>query len=228
MSDNMTEKYQAHYNKLLNGTFGDLIVKSISYQANIQLANDIISEQETTIKDLTKELKELKDTKNSSENSKITELENQVKANTGIINRLQSDLNEANSYFEVGDILKVEVRPYDGYKTGLTYTSNQFSFVDKFVPYVKDVQIKSSSSIHNNSTSVNSTLTAYYSFTDQDGSSDQSVVNWYDWKTNSMIHTGSSLGSTYLQVGQAISFVVRPYDGEYYGQSVESQIINII
>lgn len=140
----------------------------------------------------------------------------------------KSDLNEANSYFEVGDILKVEVRPYDGYKTGLTYTSNQFSFVDKFVPYVKDVQIKSSSSIINNSTSVNSTLTAYYSFTDQDGSSDQSVVNWYDWKTNSMIHTGSSLGSTYLQVGQAISFVVRPYDGEYYGQSVESQIINII
>ena len=46
MSENMTEKYQTHYNKLLNGTFGDLVVKSISYQANIQLANDIIAEQE--------------------------------------------------------------------------------------------------------------------------------------------------------------------------------------
>jgi chromosome segregation ATPase len=96
MSENMTEKYQTHYNKLLNGTFGDLVVKSISYQANIQLANDIIAEQETTIKELSEELKELKDSKSSSENSKINELENQVKANASIVSRLQSDLNEAN------------------------------------------------------------------------------------------------------------------------------------
>lgn len=119
MSDNMTEKYQSHYNKLLNGTFGDLIVKSISYQANIQLANDIIAEQETTIKDLTKELKELKDTKNSSENSKITELENQAKANAGIISRLQSDLNEANRLRGEYESVKHQANHVDTFRSEL-------------------------------------------------------------------------------------------------------------
>jgi chromosome segregation ATPase len=103
MSDNMAEKYQQYYNKLLNGTLTDTIIKSISYQANIQLANDIIAEQEKTIqeleislKDLKNQLEDIKVGKNNSENSKIVELENQVKANASIISRLQSDLNESN------------------------------------------------------------------------------------------------------------------------------------
>jgi chromosome segregation ATPase len=103
MSDNMTEKYQQYYTKLLNGTLTDAIIKSISYQANIQLANDIIAEQEKTIqelesslKDSKKQLDDLKVNKTNNENSRILELENQIKANSGIINRLQSDLNEAN------------------------------------------------------------------------------------------------------------------------------------
>lgn len=119
MSDNMTEKYQAHYNKLLNGTFGDLIVKSISYQANIQLANDIIAEQETTIKDLTEELKELKDSKNSSENSRITELENQVKTQTGLVSRLQSDLNEANRMRTEYESIKHQATHVDTFRSEL-------------------------------------------------------------------------------------------------------------
>ena len=138
------------------------------------------------------------------------------------------DLAQANSYFESGDIIKVEVQPYDGYKTGLTYSSSQYTLVNKFVPYVKDVQIKSSAGIVNNSVSHTANLTAYYSFTDTDNSTDQSIVEWYDWTTNTLISTGASLGSSYLSLGQAISFVVQPYDGEYYGQSAESQIINII
>lgn len=140
----------------------------------------------------------------------------------------KADLDQANSYFESGDIVKVEVQPYDGYKTGLTYTSNQYTLVNKSVPYVKDVQIKSSIGILNNTVSQSANLTAYYSFTDGDNSIDQSEIKWYDWTSNTLLHTGSSLGSTYLSVGQAISFVVKPFDGEYYGQSVESQIINIV
>jgi chromosome segregation ATPase len=119
MSENMTEKYQTHYNKLLNGTFGDLVVKSISYQANIQLANDIIAEQEATIKELSEELDELKSSKSSSENSKINELENQVKANAGVITRLQSDLNEANRLKSEYESVKHQVTHVDTFRTEL-------------------------------------------------------------------------------------------------------------
>jgi chromosome segregation ATPase len=119
MSENMTEKYQTHYNKLLNGTFGDLVVKSISYQANIQLANDIIAEQEATLKELSEELDELKSSKNSSENSKINELENQVKANAGVITRLQSDLNEANRLKSEYESVKHQVTHVDTFRTEL-------------------------------------------------------------------------------------------------------------
>jgi len=119
MSENMTEKYQTHYNKLLNGTFGDLVVKSISYQANIQLANDIISEQEATLKELSEELDELKSSKSSSENSKINELENQVKANAEVINRLQSDLNEANRLKSEYESVKHQVTHVDTFRTEL-------------------------------------------------------------------------------------------------------------
>lgn len=119
MSENMTEKYQTHYNKFLNGTFGDLVVKSISYQANIQLANDIIAEQEATIKELSEELDELKNSKSSSENSKISELENQVKANAGVITRLQSDLNEANRLKSEYESVKHQVTHVDTFRTEL-------------------------------------------------------------------------------------------------------------
>lgn len=126
MSENMTEKYQQHYNKLVNGTLTDLLVKSISYQANIQLANDIIGEQEKTIenletslKDVKKELEDIKANKNNSENSKIVELENQIKGQNSIVTRLQSDLNEANKLRTEYESIKHQVSHVDTFRSEL-------------------------------------------------------------------------------------------------------------
>lgn len=126
MSENMTEKYQQHYNKLVNGTLTDLLVKSISYQANIQLANDIIGEQEKTIenletslKDVKKELEDIKTNKNNSENSKIVELENQIKGQNSIVTRLQSDLNEANKLRTEYESIKHQVSHVDTFRNEL-------------------------------------------------------------------------------------------------------------
>ena len=119
MSDNMTEKYQQHYNKLLNGTLNDLLMKSISYQANIQLANDIISEQEKTIEDIKKELDELKSNKSISENSKIADLENQVKTQTSLVSKLQSDLNEAIRLKAEYESVKHQVSHVDTFRSEL-------------------------------------------------------------------------------------------------------------
>lgn len=119
MSDNMTEKYQQHYNKLLNGTLSDLLIKTISYQANIQLANDIIAEQEKTIEDIKKELDNFKSNKSNSENSKIVDLENQVKTQTSLVSKLQSDLNEAIRLKAEYESVKHQVSHVDTFRSEL-------------------------------------------------------------------------------------------------------------
>lgn len=115
MSDmNMKEKYQQHYEKVLTGTLTDTIMKSISYQANIQLANEIIAEQEKnlnelkstvnssqkelqdTIVELKKEIESLQANKIVEDNVTISNLENTIKSYTATINKLQTDLYEAN------------------------------------------------------------------------------------------------------------------------------------
>ena len=100
MSDDMTTKYQQHYNQILTGTLTDTIMKSISYQANIKLANEIIAEQEKTIADLNtqkesteSELEKLKNNKSISHSNEVSilqkrlddEIKNSVKLNNELI-----------------------------------------------------------------------------------------------------------------------------------------------
>ena len=56
----MTKKYQEHYNQILSNTLSESIIKSISYQANIKLANDVIAEGEENIKGLQDEIEKLR------------------------------------------------------------------------------------------------------------------------------------------------------------------------
>lgn len=92
MSEDMTQKYQQHYNQVLSGTLTDIMMKSITYQANIKLANEIIAEQDKSLIDLKKELEDIKNQKNDSENSKIVTLENSLKLNSETITKLNSEL----------------------------------------------------------------------------------------------------------------------------------------
>ena len=114
MSDDMTTKYQNHYNQVLTGTLNDAIMKSISYQANIKLANEIIAEQEKTITDLKsqvegiqkdaedkiksakQELDSFKSNKLNADSVRITTLENNVKSQQETILKLNTDLVAAN------------------------------------------------------------------------------------------------------------------------------------
>jgi len=124
MSDNMNEKYQQHYNQTLVGTLTDTILKSVSYQANIKLANEIIAEQETQIKDLlankdtskkeleviienlTKELESVKTNKSNNENARITGLENIIRTHVDTIARLNGQVSEVNRLKSDNEILK--------------------------------------------------------------------------------------------------------------------------
>lgn len=102
MNNDMTEKYQQHYNQILSGTLNDLTMKSISYQANIKLANEIIADQDKelvelkdTVNVLKKENENLKTGKTSSENLKISSLENNIKTQLETISKLNVEISNA-------------------------------------------------------------------------------------------------------------------------------------
>lgn len=134
MSENMNEKYQLIYNKILNGTLTDTILKSVSYQANIQLANEIIAEQEKTIQALKSskeesetelqatintlktELETARVNKVNSDNNKIVLLENTIKNHLATIQKLQSDLNEAGKLRTEYENVKHQVQHLDTYR----------------------------------------------------------------------------------------------------------------
>jgi chromosome segregation ATPase len=112
---NMNEKYQQYYNQIISGTLTDTLLKSISLQANVKLANDIIADQEKVIVDL-------QTSENSSKKelqTKITSLEDVSKNNQAIIAKLQADLYEANKLRTQYENVKHQVQHMDTFRTDL-------------------------------------------------------------------------------------------------------------
>jgi hypothetical protein len=142
----------------------------------------------------------------------------------------QVDTEGIGFLFLPGDEIYVEVIPNDNFKSGILYTSEIYQLYDIQKPYISDVQIKTSSTIVNNQVSNTNNLTAYYNFTDPELGTDQSIVRWYNWSSNSTdyIYQGATLPYTYLTQGMTISFIVTPFNGTNYGIPHESNIVNIV
>jgi len=117
MSENMNEKYQQHYNQIISGTLTDTIMKSISYQANIKLANDIIAGQEKTISELQSNndisKKELEDTVNGLKKELESERNNKIisdKNYQNSISKLNTDISTLNAVRGENEQLKRQVQ----------------------------------------------------------------------------------------------------------------------
>lgn len=133
----MTEKYQKHYNEIVTGTLTDTILKNVSFQANIKLANEIIAEQEQTIQELRnnadtskkelldnieslkKELEGVKTNRVNSENAKVATLENTIKGHLTTISSLQANINELNKSKSDYENVKHQVQHLDTYRNEL-------------------------------------------------------------------------------------------------------------
>ena len=165
MNDDMTEKYQKHYSQLLTGTLTDTLMKSLSFQANIKLANEIISEQENKITDLQgqledfkkdsdaklqnakQELESFKNNRQNSENVRINSLESTIKAHLETINRLNADIVNANKLKSDYDTLKSQINNVDVFRKELIKErenheltkQNYVSIVDKYENTIKDL-----------------------------------------------------------------------------------------
>jgi len=119
MSDNMNEKYQQYHNKILVGTLNDVMLKSISYQANIQLANEIIAEQEKTILEL-----------QSSSDSSKTQLDDTIKGHLATISKLQADLYEANKLRTEYENVKHQVQHIDTYRNEVVKANDKIKSLE--------------------------------------------------------------------------------------------------
>jgi hypothetical protein len=139
----------------------------------------------------------------------------------------KADLNAANDYFKVNDLVYVKLEPNDNFDYGITYTSQPIIIKSLSAPYVYDVQIKSTNTIVDNKVSANSSLQAYYNY---NGSSDLSTIEWFEWTNGvtSKIAEGSLLNPAVVLRNMAISFIVKPYDGTTYGTPIESQVLHIV
>lgn len=115
MSDNMNEKYQQHYNKILVNTLTDTLLKGVSYQANIQLANEIIADQEKVIADL----KTGEDTSKKELKDKISNLETVNNNQQTNITKLQADLYELNKLKSEYEGVKHQVQHLNAFKVDL-------------------------------------------------------------------------------------------------------------
>lgn len=125
--------------------------------------------------------------------------------------------------------LYIEVLPIDKYKIGHSYTSDIYILNNFNKPYVNDVKIRSDENIITQKVKSNTILSAYYNFVDKDNLSDQSIVRWYDWSISPSIpiFEGIDLPSSFVNVSSVISFIVIPFNGEIYGDAIESNTINV-
>ena len=104
---------------MLSGTLTDIMMKSITYQANIKLANEIIAEQEKSITDLKKQLEDTKTQKLSSDNSKITTLENNLKSQSESLARLNTEISALRKIKSDYENVKSQVSNVDVFRNEL-------------------------------------------------------------------------------------------------------------
>ena len=141
----MTTKYQQHYNQILTGTLTNTIMKSISYQANIKLANEIIADQEKTIADLNtkietnlSEMEKLKSNKLVTQNNEVSLLQKRLDDEVKNTIRLNNEVNELKTIRNQYENVKNQVTHIDTFKNELVKSREETENVKKY--YEKTIQ----------------------------------------------------------------------------------------
>jgi len=159
--------------------------------------------------------------------------------------------NNPGSPFGEFDKLYVVVTPKDANNTGIPVTSNSVTFGGYIPPYIIPTVITSKLTVpatiiadendadltrdnNNILNAVIQNLVASYTYYDPntgDDSSDNSTIEWYKNGEGTPSYTSTypdlTLPLSYLKVGQVWSYVITPYDGNFYGYKVESEEVII-
>lgn len=134
--------------------------------------------------------------------------------------------------FKDGDRWYVKVAPHDGFSYGNEEDSlPSIMLGDNSPPWVTMANVSSPQK-----TTIGgvyyvpsgATVTAQYVFEDLDGTSDESVVTWYDKDSTESLYVGVNLPTELVTSGRVLSFIVSPYDGQNYGTSVRSDEVTVL
>lgn len=130
------EKYVEYYVDIMSKTLQDSIVKSISLQANLKLTENIIKELQEKIEELTstvdstkKELESTKTVKNSSDNARIQQLQNENNEHVRVINTLRNQLNDLSLVKSEYESVKHQLQHVDTFRNELSKTREELESV---------------------------------------------------------------------------------------------------
>jgi chromosome segregation ATPase len=130
------EKYVEYYVDIMSKTLQDSIVKSISLQANLKLTENVIKELQTKIEELTstvdstkKELESTKTIKNSSDNARIQQLQNENNEHVKVINTLRSQLNDLSVVKSEYESVKHQLQHVDTFRNELSKSREELESV---------------------------------------------------------------------------------------------------
>ena len=130
------EKYVEYYVDIMSKTLQDSIVKSISLQANLKLTENIIKELQEKIEELTstvdstkKELESTKTVKNSSDNARIQQLQNENNEHVRMINTLRNQLNDLSVVKSEYESVKHQLQHVDTFRNELSKTREELEGV---------------------------------------------------------------------------------------------------
>jgi hypothetical protein len=135
-----------------------------------------------------------------------------------------TDSSLTSGFFQKGDIISVEVIPYDGGKYGAAVSSPSI-YVQNSPPSVTNVVISPQ-----NPTEIDDLTAEPIGFVDPDESDDNEMYS-YSWIKNGVAISGvveNTLDSAYFMEGDVISVRVIPSDGEDNGPSTASDDITIL
>jgi chromosome segregation ATPase len=130
------EKYVEYYVDIMSKTLQDSMVKSISLQANLKLTENVIKELQTKIEELTstvdstkKELESTKTIKNSSDNARIQQLQNENNEHVKVINTLRSQLNDLSLVKSEYESVKHQLQHVDTFRNELSKSREELESV---------------------------------------------------------------------------------------------------
>jgi chromosome segregation ATPase len=130
------EKYVEYYVDIMSKTLQDSMVKSISLQANLKLTENVIKELQTKIEELTstvdstkKELESTKTIKNSSDNARIQQLQNENNEHVKVINTLRNQLNDLSLVKSEYESVKHQLQHVDTFRNELSKSREELESV---------------------------------------------------------------------------------------------------
>jgi hypothetical protein len=137
----------------------------------------------------------------------------------GVVINGQTTSTLSGAYFNKGDAITFRVTAYDGKSTGNTITSDAITILNT-------LPVVSNATILQEEIYTDTTVSGSYTYYDEDGDTNTSMITWF--VNNISVSNNQTLSSSLFVKGQTIIMQVTAYDGEEYGNSINSSGVIVL